>query len=108
MIDDNFFQFLKKHDTVKTEKQKRKNDYLGIRKNKLVDSLVQKGFAIAEKRRKPVETVCKTLYFESASKASFSLGYFASSPVKDAIRHKTKCGGYYWQYVKNNGERNND
>ena len=102
--DDNFFNFLEKHHTDEIDKEKIKKFDTNVRSKKLVANIINAEARLKRNRSKKVETTCKTLCFESASKASFALGYFASSPIKDAIKYKTKCAGYYWRYIEDDKE----
>lgn len=92
---DSFFEFLDKHDTSLPKKSN------SITHNKSLFQIEEYRYA---KTRKPVETTCGTLSFPSASAASFHLGKSTSS-VSSAIKAKSKCGGYYWQYVKKQKEK---
>jgi hypothetical protein len=99
--DDNFFDFLNK--TTERSEIIRKNAI----KNKAKRATKKTGFSFPEnvnaKFRIPVETTCGTLRFSGASLAAQALGKTPSA-VHNAIRSKSRCGGYYWQYVKKTKE----
>lgn len=86
--DNDFFNFLDKYDMDSPEKKKNK---------------LHRSYQIEEHRlgnnRKAVETTCKTLSFPSAAAASAHFGKFTAA-ISSAIKAKSKCGGYYWQYAK--------
>lgn len=93
-INDKFFAFLNKSKVVEKAKQVKSNfEIKEIDKHK------------TNRMKKPVETICKTLKFDSASEASRHFGYFQQA-VSVAIKKGCKCAGYYWRYVNKNELQN--